>query len=70
MARLRVSAEILLQALFPDQDFLMLHDAQFDLQRGVPVLDLSGPDIPNGGEMIAEITVERRATRFVPVHGS
>jgi len=66
MAKLRVSAEVLLQVLFPDRDLLMLRGAQFDLARGVLILELTGHGVPDVEEIIAEISIERRTTRFVP----
>lgn len=66
MARLRVSAEFLLQALFPDRDLLTLHDAKFDAARGILVLELTGHGVPNVEEIVAEISIERRTTRFMP----
>ena len=66
MAKLRVSAEILLHALFPDRELLTLRDIQFDHQRGDAVLELTGHGVPGVDEIVAEIAVERRTTRFVP----
>lgn len=66
MAKLDVAAHVLLQALFPDHDCLTLSAAHFDQQRGVVVLELSGLGVPDVDDVVAEITIERRATRFVP----
>lgn len=66
MATLQVSAEALLQALFPDRDCLTINAVNFDQRRGVVVLELSGLGVPDVEEVVAEITIERRVTRFVP----
>lgn len=65
MAKLRVSSEVLLAALFPDRDLLTLRDAKFDPQRGEVVLELTGHGVPGAEEVIAEVSIERRTTRFV-----
>lgn len=68
MAKLRVSSEVLLVALFPYRDLLTLRDAKFDALRGMLVLELTGHGVPTDAEeIIAEISIERRTTRFKPV---
>ncbi len=66
MAKLRVDAEVLLRALFPDRDLLTLRSIQFEPQHGIVVLDLTGHGVPDTDEIVAEIAIERRSTRFVP----
>ncbi len=68
MAKLRVSDEALLQALFPDQIGLTLDGVKFDPERRLLVLELRGLCIPDADEIVAEITVQRRATHFRPAH--
>lgn len=69
MAKLQVAPEALLQALFPDRDYLTISAVHFDLGRGVVVLELSGLGVPDVEEVVAEITIERRSTRFMPRRG-
>lgn len=70
MANLRISPELLLQALFPDQIDLVLHGASYDPMADLVTLDLSGSGVPDVPEVVAWFTVERRSTVFRPRGGS
>lgn len=66
MAKLRVTPEVLLQALFPDRVDLVLHGAFYDWRDGIVLLDLGGSCVPDVPEVVAEITVQSRSTVFKP----
>lgn len=70
MAKLRIASDVLLQALFPDQVALALQGARYDRQDDVVTLELSGPDVPEVPEVVAEVTVRNRVTVFKPVGGA
>lgn len=65
MGKLKVSEHLLLQALFPDQHDLRLQAAEFDHERGLLVLDITGPTVPEADEIVATIHVQPpRTTTF------
>lgn len=66
MAKLQVSADALLGALFPDRDFLTLEGLEYDQQRELVTLRISGHGVPEVEEVVATITVRHRETRFEP----
>lgn len=70
MAKLRIPSEVLLQALFPDQVALALQGALYDRQDDVVTLELSGPNVPDVPEVVAEVTVRNRVTVFKPMGGA
>lgn len=70
MAELRIAPEMLLSLLFPDQDSVTLHGARFDPVRRLVIMDITGPTVPEVGEVVATVTVHSsRTTRFVPASG-
>lgn len=64
MAKLKISEQLLLQALFPDQVALEVKSATFDASQGVLILDIVGPTVPAAQQVTAIIQVERRTTTF------
>lgn len=69
-SRLRVSPELLLSALFdgaPQAHTVDVVGASFDAARGHVVLDIAGPDLPDGREVLAMINVKSTTVSFVPV---
>lgn len=66
MAKLIVSQELLLQALFPDQHWLELLGASYEWRTRTLTLELQGPTVPDVPEVIALITVKSHETTFKP----
>ena len=66
MAKLKVSSELMLQCLFPDQIGLKVKNISFDSFNCVITLDITGPAVPDSEEVKAIIQVQRQTTIFEP----
>ena len=65
MAKLEVSSDLLINSLFNGAaDGLRINGAVFDIQRGILILDVGGPKIPECEHVCAEISVERYHVNF------
>lgn len=69
MAKLQVSAELLLDSLFKGQaPGVRLIGASVDPITQTVELDLEGPGVPNADRISAICTAERFTVRFEPKH--
>jgi hypothetical protein len=68
MAKLKLSDDLLLSALFPDQVGLEIRAASHDYERQVIEVDIFGPTVPaDAAEVVAVITMRARTTTFQKV---
>jgi len=70
MAKLRVTPELLVEALFGDtcpSPSVHIRGATFDAVRQVVIFDIDGPDVPSAEYVDAIFTVQRKTVKFKPV---
>lgn len=63
MAKLKISADFLVETLFDDA-FVTINGCSFDPITQAVVLEVQGSAIPDAEEVIAEVTEARRSVTF------
>lgn len=67
MAKLQVAPELLAHSLFKDgAPGVRIIGASFDHERGMAVLEIEGPGVPDSDHINAVLSVERFSVYFEP----